>query len=72
MPVMFQVWNEVIEMNNILKQSLFLTMIFCLSPLIVSANGVEDITLHFDQPQGKLAHIDFRQKEVIKPVPNDF
>ena len=59
-------------MSKIFKQSLFLTMIFCLSPLIVSANGIEDIILHFDQPQGKLTHIDFRQKEVIKPVPNDF
>ena len=59
-------------MNKIFKQSLFWAMIFCLSPLIVSADGIEDITLHFDQPQGKLTHINFRQKEVIKPVPNDF
>jgi hypothetical protein len=59
-------------MNKLFKQSLFLAMIFCLCPLIVSANGIEDITHHFDQPQGKLTHINFRQKEIIKPVPNDF
>jgi hypothetical protein len=59
-------------MNKIFRQALFLAVILCLSPLVVSADGVEDITLHFDHPQGKLTHVDFRQKEVIKPVTNDF